>query len=80
MKKHIKEYTIILYDFFVENFGERVALIIIFPSAIIILGIIGYCIMLVFKIFGLGDIEWVIGIGLILFIIIFSPKNKERKY
>ena len=80
MKKHIKEYTIILYDFFVENFGERVALIIIFPSAIIILGIIGYCIMLLFKVFGLGDIEWVIGIGLILFIIIFSPKNKERKY
>ena len=76
MKKHIKEYTIILYDFFVENFGERVALIIIFPSAIIILGIIGYCIMLLFKVFGLGDIEWVIGIGLILFIIIFSPKNK----
>ena len=76
MKKQIKEYTIILYDFFVETFGERVALIIIFPSAIIILGIIGYCFMLLFKVFGLGDIEWVIGIGLILFIIIFSPKNK----
>ena len=76
MKKQIKEYTIILYDFFVETFGERVALIIIFPSAIIILGIIGYCIMLLFKVFGLGDIEWVIGIGLILFIIIFSPKDK----
>ena len=76
MKKQIKEYTIILYDFFVETFGERVALIIIFPAAIIILGIIGYCIMLLFKVFGLGDFEWVIGIGLILFIIIFSPKNK----
>ena len=67
MKKHIKEYTIILYDYFVENLGERVALIIIFPAAIIILGIIGYCIMLSFKVFGLGDIEWVIGIGLILY-------------
>ena len=76
MKKQIKNYTIILYDFFVETFGERVALIIIFPSAIIILGIIGYVIMLLFKVFGFGDIEWVIGIGLILFIIIFSPREK----
>ena len=76
MKKRVKEYNIILYDFFVENFGERIASIIIIPSAIIILGIIGYGIMLFFGLFGLGDIEWIVGIGLILFIIIFSPNNK----
>ena len=76
MKKRIKEYNIILYDFFVETFGSRVALVIIFPFAIIILGIIGYGIMLIFSLFGLRDIKWIIGIGLILFIIIFSPNNK----
>ena len=76
MKKRVKEYNIILYDFFVENFGERIASIIIIPSAIIILGIIGYGIMLFFGLFSLGDIEWIVGIGLILFIIIFSQKNK----
>ena len=76
MKKQIKEYNMILYDFFVETFGSRVALVIIFPFAIIILGIIGYGIMLIFSLFGLRDIKWIIGIGLILFIIIFSPNNK----
>ena len=76
MKKRVKEYNIILYDFFVETFGERIASIIIIPFAIIILGIIGYVIMLFFGLFGLGDIKWIIGIGLILFIIIFSPKDK----
>ena len=76
MKKQIKEYNMILYDFFVETFGSRVALVIIFPFAIIILGIIGYGIMLIFGLFDIEDIEWIIGIGLILFIIIFSPNNK----
>jgi len=76
VKKQIKEYNMILYDFFVETFGSRVALVIIFPFAIIILGIIGYGIMLIFSLFGLRDIKWIIGIGLILFIIIFSPNNK----
>ena len=76
MKKRVKEYNIILYDFFVETFGERIALLIIFPFVIIILGTIGYGIMLFFGLFSLGDIEWIIGIGLILFIIIFSPNNK----
>ena len=76
MKKRVKEYNIILYNYFVETFGGRIASIIIIPSAIIILGIIGYGIMLLFGLFGLGDIKWIIGIGLILFIIIFSPDNK----
>ena len=76
MKKQVKEYNIILYDYFVKIFGSRIASIIIIPSAIIILGIIGYGIMLFFGLFGLGDIEWIVGIGLILFIIIFSPNNK----
>ena len=76
MKKRVKEYNIILYNIFVENFGGRIASIIIIPSAIIILGIIGYGIMLFFGLFDIGDIEWIIGIGLILFIIIFSPKDK----
>ena len=76
MKQQIKKYNIILYDYFVKTFGGRIAAIIIIPSAIIILGIIGYCIMLFFGLFGLEDIEWIIGIGLILFIIIFSPKDK----
>ena len=76
MKKKVKEYNIILYDYFVKMFGGRIASIIIIPSAIIILGIIGYGIMLFFGLFGLGDIEWIVGIGLILFIIIFSPNNK----
>ena len=76
MKKQVKEYNIILYDYFVNIFGGRTASIIIIPSAIIILGIIGYGIMLFFGLFGLGDIEWIVGIGLILFIIIFSPNNK----
>ena len=76
MKKHVKEYNIILYNYIVKTFGGRIASIIIIPSAIIILGIIGYGIMLFFGLFGLGDIEWIIGIGLILFIIIFSPNNK----
>ena len=76
MKKLVKEYNIILYNYFVETFGGRIASIIIIPSAIIILGIIGYGIMLLFGLFGLGDIKWIIGIGLILFIIIFSPDNK----
>ena len=75
MKKRIKDYNIILYDYFAKVFGERIASIIIIPSAIIILGIIGYGIMLFFGVFDLGDIEWIIGIGLILFIIIFSPKK-----
>ena len=75
MKKQVKEYNIILYDFFAKTFGGRIASIIIIPSAIIILGIMGYCIMLLFGLFDLGDIEWIIGIGLILFIIIFSPKK-----
>ena len=65
-----------MYDFLVETFGGRIASIIIIPSAIIILGIIGYGIMLIFGLFGVKDIEWIIGIGLILFIIIFSPDNK----
>ena len=76
MKKQVKEYNIILYDYFVKIFGGRIAAIIIIPSAIIILGIIGYGIMLFFGLFGLGDIQWIFGIGLILFIIIFSPNNK----
>ena len=76
MKKQVKEYNIILYDYFVKIFGGRIAAIIIIPSAIIILGIIGYGIMLFFGLFDLGDIEWIVGIGLILFIIIFSPNNK----
>ena len=76
MKKQVKEYNIILYDYFVKIFGGRIAAIIIIPSAIIILGIIGYGIMLFFGLFGLGDIEWIVGIGLILFIIIFTPNNK----
>ena len=76
MKKLVKEYNIILYNYFVETFGGKIASIIIIPSAIIILGIIGYGIMLSFGLFGLGDIKWIIGIGLILFIIIFSPDNK----
>ena len=76
MKKRVKEYNIILYNYFVEPFGGRIASIIIIPSAIIILGIIGYGIMLLFGLFGLGDIKWIIGIGLILFIIIFSPDKK----
>ena len=76
MKKRVKDYNIILYDYFAKVFGERIASIIIIPSAIIILGIIGYGIMLFFGVFDLGDIEWIIGIGLILFIIIFSPDNK----
>ena len=76
MKKRVKEYNIILYNYFVETFGGRIASIIIIPSAIIILGIIGYGIMLLFGLFGLGDIKWIIGIGLILFIIIFSPDKK----
>ena len=75
MKKQVKEYNIILYDYFVKIFGGRIAAIIIIPSAIIILGIIGYGIMLFFGLFGLGDIEWIVGIGLILFIIIFSPNK-----
>ena len=75
MKKQVKEYNIILYDFFDKNFGSRIASIIIIPSAIIILGIIGYGIMLFFGLFDLGDIGWIIGMGLILFIIIFSPKK-----
>jgi len=32
--------------------------------------------MLLFGLFGFGDIQWIVGIGLILFIIIFSPNNK----
>ena len=76
MKKRVKDYNIILYDYFAKVFGGRIASIIIIPTAIIILGIIGYGIMLFFGLFGLGDIEWIIGIGLILFIIIFSPNNK----
>ena len=76
MKKKVKEYNIILYDYFVKMFGGRIASIIIIPSAIIILGIIGYGIMLLFGLFGLEDIKWIIGIGLILFIIIFSPDKK----
>ena len=76
MKKQVKEYNIILYNILVETFGGRIASIIIIPFAITILGIIGYGIMLFFGLFGLGDIEWIIGIGLILFIIIFSPNNK----
>ena len=77
MKKRVKEYNIILYNYFVETFGGKIASIIIIPSAIIILGIIGYGIMLFFGLFALGDIEWIIGIGLILFIIIFSPDIKK---
>ena len=76
MKKQVKEYNIILYDYFVKIFGGRIAAIIIIPSAIIILGIIGYGIMLLFGLFGLEDIKWIIGIGVILFIIIFSPDKK----
>ena len=76
MKKQIKEYNIILYNYFVETFGGKIASIMIIPSAIIILGIIGYGIMLLFGLFGLEDIKWIIGIGVILFIIIFSPPNK----
>ena len=76
MKKQIKEYNIILYNYFVETFGGKIASIIIIPSAIIILGIIGYGIMLLFGLFGLEDIKWIIGIGVILFIIIFSPDKK----
>ena len=76
MKKRVKEYNIILYNYFVETFGGKIASIIIIPSAIIILGIIGYGIMLLFGLFGLGDIKWIISIGLILFIIIFSPDKK----
>ena len=76
MKKQVKEYNIILYDYFVNIFGGRTASIIIIPSAIIILGIIGYGIMLLFGLFGLKDIKWIIGIGVILFIIIFSPNKK----
>ena len=76
MKKRVKEYNIILYDYYAKVFGERIASIMIIPSAIIILGIIGYGIMLFFGLFDLGDIKWIIGIGLILFIIIFSPDNK----
>ena len=76
MKKQVKEYNIILYNYFVKAFGGRIASIIIIPSAIIILGIIGYGIMLFFGLFALGDIEWIIGIGLILFIIIYSHDNK----
>ena len=75
MKKQVKAYNIILYDYFVKAFGGRIASIIIIPSAIIILGIIGYGIMLLFGLFGLGDIKWIIGIGVILFIIIFSPNK-----
>ena len=75
MNKQVKDYNIILYDYFAKVFGERIASIIIIPSAIIILGIMGYGIMLFFGVFDLGDIEWIIGIGLILFIIIFSPKK-----
>ena len=76
MKNRVKEYNIILHEYYIKIFGERIASIIIIPCAIIILGIIGYGVMLFFGLFGLGDIEWVIGIGLILFIIIFSPDNK----
>ena len=76
MKKKVKEYNIILYNFFVGTFGGRIALIIIYPFTIIILGIIGYGIMLLFGLIGLGDIEWIIGAGLILFIIIFATDNK----
>ena len=77
MKKQIKEYNGILYDYFVKILGRKIASIIIIPFAIIILGIIGYGITLIFGIVDLGDIEWIIGIGLILFIIIFSPNNKQ---
>ena len=76
MKKRVKEYNIILYDFFIETFGGKIASIIIIPSVILILGIIGYGIMVLFGLFSLGDMKWIIGIGLILFIIIFSPNNK----
>ena len=76
MKKLVKEYNIILYNYFVKTFGGKIALRIIIPSAIIILGIIGYGIMLLFGLFGLEDIKWIIGIGIILFIIIFSPDKK----
>ena len=75
MKKRVKDYNIILYDYFAKVFGGRIASIIIIPTAIIILGIIGYGIMLFFGVFDLEDIEWIIGIGLILFIIIFSPNK-----
>ena len=75
MKKLVKEYNIILYNYFVKTFGGRIASIIIIPSAIIILGIIGYGIMLFFGVLDLGEIEWIIGIGLILFIVIFSPNK-----
>mgnify|MGYP000395004366 CR=1 FL=1 len=75
MKKQVKEYNIILYNYFVKAFGGRIASIIIIPSAIIILGIIGYGIMIIFGVFDLGDIKWIIGIGVILFIIIFSPNK-----
>ena len=76
MKKRVKEYNIILYNYFVTTLGGKIASIIIIPSAIIILGIIGYGIMLLFGLFGLEDIKWIIGIGVILFIIIFSPDKK----
>ena len=36
MKKRVKDYNIILYDYFAKIFGERIASIIIIPSAIII--------------------------------------------
>ena len=76
MKKRVKEHIIILYDFFVENLGGKIALVIVFPIVILSLGIIGYGIMLMFGIFGLEDSKWIIGIGLILFVIIFSPNDK----
>ena len=75
MNKRVKDYNIILYDYFAKVFGERIASIIIIPSAIIILGIIGYGIMIIFGVLDLGDIKWIIGIGVILFIIIFSPNK-----
>ena len=75
MKKQLKVYNIILYDYFAKVFGGRIASIIIIPTAIIILGIIGYGIMIIFGVFDLGDINWIIGIGVILFIIIFSPNK-----
>ena len=78
MKKLVKEYNIILYNYFVKTCGGKIALRIIIPSAIIILGIIGYGIMLFFRLFGLGDIEWIVSIGLILFIALFSSIINEE--
>ena len=72
MKKMLRKWGIMLFENMTKKIGSTIATIIVYTCSIILFAIIGYAVMLLLRLFGLGNNIWALGICLFLLIILFN--------